>query len=200
MRYLALLRFAAGPILLAAVLSAAAAAEETAPEGVAPSAGAQKPDRLPDACKLLSLSDLQVRYPGRFVANSQATLSPSYRGPQYAELCSYAVRLGSARDEGDVTRYVSLQIVSWRDGTVGHGTKTLTAAREAFAKEPAASNAPPTESVTGVGDEAFLAVSERWVQLVGRKGELIFELSAQRYSPQTVPDAIALAAQVAKRW
>ena len=47
----------------------------------------------PDACRLMPRADIEALFPGRPVTDKGPTLSPLSRGPQYAEGCTYVVRL-----------------------------------------------------------------------------------------------------------
>jgi hypothetical protein len=56
------------------------------------------------------------------------------------------------------------------------------------------------EPLSGVGDDAFQVSTDHEVDVFTRKDDLVFYLSVAKYSPQTQPNAVALAGQVAKRW
>ena len=56
------------------------------------------------------------------------------------------------------------------------------------------------EPLPGIGEEAFLEDANSTISIRVRKADLIYVLSLDVYSPQSQPNAVALAAQVAKRW
>ena len=56
------------------------------------------------------------------------------------------------------------------------------------------------EPVSGVGDEAFQEISEHDISIRVIKDDLFFSLTLDTYSPQSEPNAVALAAQAANRW
>jgi len=158
---------------------------------------------LPDACKLLRQSDLEALFPGRPVTSKGPTLSPIYKGPQYAEGCQYGVQLPSPTSKLELTKFATFSIIKW-----GTQAKAQSEAAEAFAsmreaREKLAANPSfhiRIEPLAGVGDEAFQETSDSDVIIRARKEDLLFYLSLGMYSPQTQPNAVALAAQVAKRW
>jgi hypothetical protein len=50
---------------------------------------------LPDACKLMPQSDLEVLFPGMPITSTGAMLSVDYQGPQWNQGCTYSVKLPS---------------------------------------------------------------------------------------------------------
>jgi hypothetical protein len=158
---------------------------------------------LPDACKLMPQSDLEALFPGRPITSKGPTLSAIYKGPQYAEACQYAIQLPSPTSKLDTTKFAMLTIVKCgvcskdRDGAA----ETFASIRDSKTKVSADPKLKMrVEPLSGVGDDAFQVISEYDVDTFARKDDLIFFLSLGKYSPQTQPNAVALAAQVAKRW
>lgn len=158
---------------------------------------------MPDACKLLQQSDLEALFPGRPITSKGPTLSPIFKGPQYAESCMYIVKLPSPTSSGDTSKFASVNIISW--GTQSKNPREL-ARTFAYARDTAeqiAANAKykkRVEPLTGVGDDAFQEISEHDVRIRVLKDDMLFSVSLDMYSPQTLPNAVALAAQAAKRW
>jgi hypothetical protein len=166
-------------------------------------AAPQAASGLPDACKLMPQSDLEALFPGRPVASKGPTLSAIYKGPQYAEGCQYGVQLPSPDSKLETTKFATFSIMKW-----GAQPKAQSEAAESFAsmreaREKLAANPSfhiRIEPLSGVGDEAFQEISDSEVIIRAHKDDLLFSLSLGMYSPQTQPNAVALAGQVAKRW
>jgi hypothetical protein len=166
-------------------------------------AAPQAASGLPDACKLMPQSDLEALFPGRPVASKGPTLSAIYKGPQYAEGCQYGVQLPSPDSKLETAKFATLNIMKWgaQPRAQSEAAETFASMRDAREKSAAAPNAHiRIEPLSGVGDEAFQETTNYDVVIRARKDDLIFSLSLGMYSPQTQPNAVALAAQVAKRW
>jgi hypothetical protein len=56
------------------------------------------------------------------------------------------------------------------------------------------------EDVPNIGDEAFTDSTNDQVKVYVRKGDLVYALNLDTYSPQSMPNALSLATQAAKRW
>jgi hypothetical protein len=163
----------------------------------------QANSNLPDACKLLPQADLEALFPGRPVTSKGPTLSPIYKGPQYAESCMYMVKLPSPTSRSEITNIASVTIVKWGGETAGRDGSASTFASIRSTREKLASDPKLNirlESVPDVGDEAFAEISNSTVSVRVRKADLVYVVSLNIYSPQSQPNAVALAAQVAKRW
>jgi len=194
--------FVANSILALSVLGATAAWAQTVtpnPPAAAPPTGSG----LPDACKLMPQSDLEALFPGRPVSNKSQTLSPIYKGPQYVEGCQYVVKLPSPTSKLEVSKFAGLTIIRW--GTQSKSpddvVQTFASMRDTQEKVSADPKLNKRiEPLAGVGDEAFQVTSEYDVAIRARKDDLIFFLTLDKYSPQSQPNAVALAGQVAKRW
>jgi hypothetical protein len=190
-------------ILALSLLDAASALAQGVTVQNPSSAAPQAASGLPDACKLLPQSDLEALFPGRPVTSKGPTLSAIYKGPQYAELCQYGVELPSPTSKLGTTKFATFNIIKW-----GTQAKAQSEAAESFvsmreSREKLAANPSfhlRIEPLSGVGDEAFQEISDSEVIIRARKEDLLFSLSLGMYSPQTQPNAVALAAQVAKRW
>jgi len=74
---------------LVAVLGAAEVQAQSIVTSKPDAPAAQANSKLPDACKLLTQADLEVLFPGRPITSKGPTLSPIFKGPQYAESCMY---------------------------------------------------------------------------------------------------------------
>jgi hypothetical protein len=158
---------------------------------------------LPDACKLLAQGDLEALFPGRPVTNKDRTLSPVYKGPQYTEDCMYMIRLPSPTSKSDISKFASLTIVAWNGETEGREGSVANFANIRSTHERLAENPNLNrrlEPAPGIGEEAMLETSSFDVKVLVRKADLVYILSLDNYSPQTQPNALALAAQIAKRW
>src|SRR5882672_10680256 len=81
--------------LAISVLAAADAGAQSVLTQNPPATASPAASGLPDACKLMPQSDLEALFPGRPVTSKGPTLSPIYKGPQYAESCMYIVQLPS---------------------------------------------------------------------------------------------------------
>jgi len=157
----------------------------------------------PDACKLLTQADLQALFPGRPVDSKGPTLSPIFKGPQYNESCMYTVKVPSSTSKSELTKFASINTVLWGGETDGPRGSAATFASIRSTREKV--NADPKlnhkiEPLTGLGDEAFLETSDFTITARVRKGDLIYVVNLDTYSPQTRPNVIALATQAAKRW
>ncbi len=171
----------------------------------APQAGStpKANSNLPDACKLLQQSDLEALFPGRPVTSKGPTLSPIYKGPQYNESCMYIVKVPSPTSKSDLSKFATVTIVQWGKGTDGNDGSIKTFAYMRSTQEKVAADPKLNihiEPLSGIGDEAFQEVSNSRVAIRVRKADLIFVVSLDTYSAQTVPNAVALAGQAAKRW
>jgi hypothetical protein len=190
-------------ILLISLLGAAdALAQSVIVQNPSPAAP-QAASGLPDACKLMPQSDLEALFPGRPVTSKGPTLSAIYKGPQYVEGCQYGVELPSPTSKLETTKFATFNILKWgtQARAQSEAAESLTSMREA--KEKLAANPSfhiRVEPLAGVGDEAFQEISDSEVIIRARKEDLLFYLSLGMYSPQTQPNAVALAAQIAKRW
>jgi hypothetical protein len=193
------------------VWSALVAASFGATEAMAQSVTTPKPDApasqenasLPDACKLLPQADLEALFPGRPITSKGPTLSPAYKGPQYAESCMYMIKLPSPTSKSQITNIASVTIVRWGGESDGRNGSAATFAsirstREKVASDPALNLR--IVPVTDIGEEAFTETSRSAITVRVRKADLIYVVSLDVYSPQSQPNALALAAQVAKRW
>jgi hypothetical protein len=193
------------------VWSALATASFGAAEVSAQSTVTSKPDapaseanaNLPDACKLLPQADLEALFPGRPITTKGPTLSPIYKGPQYAESCMYMVKLPSPTSKLETGKFVSVTIIKWGGETDGRNGSVATFASIRSTREKVAENPKLNiriESLPGIGEEAMLETSSSTIAIRVRKADLIYVVSVDVYSPQSQPNAVALAAQVAKRW
>jgi hypothetical protein len=190
-------------VLAISVLVAADALAQSVLAQNPPAAAPPAVASLPDACKLMPQSDLEALFPGRPITSKGPTLSAIYKGPQYAEGCQYAIQLPSPTSKLETTKFAMLTIIR-----CGVCSKDREGAAETFASIRDAKtkvSADPklnmrVEPLSGVGDDAFQVISNYDVDTFARKDDLIFLLSLGKYSPQTQPNAVALAGQVAKRW
>jgi hypothetical protein len=191
------------------VWSALVTALFSASEVQAQSAATSKPDapaaqaNLPDACKLLTQADLEALFPGRPITSKGPTLSPVYKGPQYAESCMYMIKLPSPTSKSETAKFASVTIIAWGGETDGRNGSAATFAsirstREKLATDPKLN--VHLEPLSGIGEEALLEIAHATIAIRVRKGDLIYVVSLDVYSPQSQPNAVALAAQVAKRW
>jgi hypothetical protein len=158
---------------------------------------------LPDACKLLPQADIEALFPGRPVTSKGPTLSPLYKGPQYAESCMYLVKVPSPTSKLEIAKFATITIVQWGGETDGPHGSASTFATIRSTREKVVSN--PTlnlhiEQVPNLGDEALMETSSSTVTVRVRKADLIYVVSLDIYSPQSQPNVLALATQVAKRW
>jgi hypothetical protein len=166
-------------------------------------AAPQTTANLPDACKLLQQSDLEAVFPGRPITAKGPTLSPVYKGPQYNESCMYTVKLPSPTSKMEQSKFASVTIVKWggqvdgRDGSAATFA-SIRSTQEKLAADPKLN--VKVEPVSGVADEAIMDTSSSRVAVRVRKADLVYVVSLDIYSPQTQPNTVALAAQVAKRW
>lgn len=194
--------FVAHSIVALSVLGATAARAQTVTPNP-PAAAPPTASSLPDACKLMPQSDLETLFPGRPVSNKGQTLSPIYKGPQYVEGCQYVVKLPSPTSKLELSKFAALTIIRWGAQSKSQADVVQTFAsmrdtREKVSADPKLNRR--IEPLAGVGDEAFQETSDYDVAIRARKDDLIFFLTLDKYSPQTQPNAVALAGQVAKRW
>lgn len=187
---------------IAAALLAATASEILAPTSGFAQAPAARTPALPDACRLLPLSDLNALYPGRSVTSKGPGLSPISRGPQYAESCQYALRLPSGTSQRDIARFASLAIVRFADvpdkGDAARSFAYLRELREHLANDPTVGLT--ISSVPGVGDEAFAEIRQGSIAISVRKQDLLFVVTADVHADDTLRNVSALARQAAGRW
>jgi hypothetical protein len=163
----------------------------------------QQNSNLPDACKLLQQADLEALFPGRPVTSKGPTLSPIYKGPQYAESCMYMIKVPSPTSKSEVAKFASVTVVGWNGETEGRNGSAanfayIRSTREKLAADPKLNLR--LEPAPGIGEEAMLETSSSTITVRVRKADLIYVLSLDIYSPQSQPNALALAAQIAKRW
>ena len=152
---------------------------------------------------MLSQVDLEALFPGRPIASKGPTLSPVYKGPQYAESCMYVIKLPSPTSKLETSKFASVTIVKWGGETDGRNGSAATFASIRSMREKVAENPKLNiriEPLPGIGEEGFLETSNSTIAIRVRKADLIYVLSLDVYSPQSQPNAVALAAQVAKRW
>jgi hypothetical protein len=163
----------------------------------------QATPNLPDACKLLLKSDLEALFPGRPIGSKPPMLSPIHKGPQYNQACTFTVKLPSPTSKMEVTKFVSVNIIQWGGETDGRNGSAATFARMRSTREQISKNPKLNarfERIPDLGDEAFLDFSAGSYRINVRKADLIYIVSVDEYSPQSQPNAIALATQVGKRW
>ncbi|HEV2510177.1 hypothetical protein [Bosea sp. (in: a-proteobacteria)] len=161
------------------------------------------PGKAPDACRLLPQADLEALFPSRPITAKGPTLSPIYRGPQYAESCMYSVKLPSSTSKLEFARFASITVIRWDGIAKGRETPAQAFASIKGTREKVAADPKITlklEPLSGVGDEAFLETSSSSVVIRARKDDLIYAVSLDLYSEQTTPNALALARQAAARW
>lgn len=159
--------------------------------------------KAPDACRLLPQADLEALFPGRPITAKGPTLSPISRGPQYAESCTYSVKLPSPTSKLDHARFASVTVIRWDGIAKGRETPAEAFASIKATREKVASDPKLTlklEPLTGIGDEAFQETTSSSVVVRARKDDLIYAVSLDLYSEQTAPNALALAKQAAARW
>jgi hypothetical protein len=188
-------------ILALSVLGATTARAQTVTPD--PSAAAPTASGLPDACKLMPQSDLETLFPGRPVSKQGQTLSAIYKGPQYVEGCQYVVKLPSPTSKLEVGKFATLSIIRWGAQSKSPADVVQTFAsmrdtREKVSADPKLNRR--IEPLADVGDEAFQDISDYDFTIRARKDDLIFVLTLDKYSPQSQPNAVALAGQIAKRW
>lgn len=159
--------------------------------------------KAPDACRLLPQADLEALFPGRPITAKGPTLSPIYRGPQYAESCMYSVKLPSPTSKMDHARFASVTVIRWDGIARGRETPAQAFAGIKGTREKVAADPKITlklEPLSGIGDEAFQETNSSSVVIRARKDDLIYAVSLDLYSEQTAPNALALARQAAARW
>jgi hypothetical protein len=194
-------RFAVWSALVPAWFCAAEATAQTITTSKPDAPASQANANLPDACKLLSQADLEALFPGRPITSNGPTLSPVYKGPQYAQSCMYTIKLPSPTSKLEVTNIASVNIINWGGETDGRNGSAATFAsiRSTNEKLDPALNIR-IEPVPNIGDEAFAKITRSQITVYVRKVDLIYAVSLNIYSPQSQPNTLALAAQVAKRW
>jgi len=189
--------------ILVAVLGAAEVQAQSIVTSKPDAPAAQANSNLPDACKLLTQADLEVLFPGRPITSKGPTLSPLYKGPQYAESCMYIIKLPSPTSKSEVAKFASVLIITWGGETDGRNGSAATFASIRSAREKLAADPKLNlrlEPAPGIGEEAFLETSNSTITIRVREADLIYVVSLDVYSPQSQPNALALAAQVDKRW
>jgi hypothetical protein len=139
-------------------------------------------------------------FPGRPIINKGPTLSPLYKGPQYNERCMYIVKLPSPTSPSELSKFVTITVVQWGDNTSGIRGAAATFASIRSTRGKITSIQHHIEDVPNIADEAFTDSSDSQVTVEVRKGDLIYALNLDTYSPQSMPNALALATQAAKRW
>jgi hypothetical protein len=178
--------------------------EPAATEAASPQTAPMPPtaSNLPDACKLLTQADMEARFPGRPINRAAMALSRASQAPQYNEYCAYMVMLPSPTSKLCQPRLAWMRIVKWGGQTDGRDGSVAAFAKIRSVQEKTASVEANMriETLQGVGDEAFQEVFDGMVAIRARKADLIFSLTLDAYSPQTLPNAVALAGQAAKRW
>jgi hypothetical protein len=167
----------------------------------------QQNSNLPDACKLLQQADLEALFPGRPVTgngpNLGPVLSPIWKGPQYTERCMYMIKLPDPASKSEIPKFASLGIIAWTGEIEGRNGSVANFADIRSTLEERAANPKldmRVEPVPGIGEEAILVTTGSSLGVRVRKAELIYFLDFDIYSPQSRPNALALAAQIAKRW
>lgn len=125
------------PLLLAFAGPALAQTATTSAPATEPIA---VPGKAPDACRLLPQPDLEALFPGRPITAKGPTLSPIYRGPQYAESCMYSVKLPSPTSKLEFARFASLTVIRW-DGVAKRAAKPRR--RPSPRSRPRERNSPP---------------------------------------------------------
>ena len=115
----------------------------------------------------------------------------------------YMVKLPSPTSKLETGKFVSVTIIKWGGETDGRNGSAATFASIRSTREKVASDPKLNiriESLPGIGEEAMLETSSSTIAIRVRKADLIYVVSVDVYSPQSQPNAVALAAQVAKRW
>lgn len=176
-------------------------------EALAQQASAPAGSGKPDACELMPRSDLEARFPGMEVGGKQPNLSPLFQGlPQYNQSCMYSVKLPSPTSKMFFAHIISLGVIgcdlcNTKSPTTSTATETLARMRDT--QEKLAANPSfhlKVTSLPGVGDDAFEVTSDTGYKIYARKDDLVYLLTLDKYSEQTQANAVALAAQVARRW
>jgi hypothetical protein len=133
-------RFVVWSVLATASFGAAEVAAQSSvtsrPDGPASEANAN----LPDACKLLPQADLEALFPGRPITSKGPTLSPIYKGPQYAESCMYMIKLPSPTSKLETAKFASITIIKWGGETDGRNGSAATFASIRSSREKVASD------------------------------------------------------------
>ena len=96
-----------------------------------------------------------------------------------------------------------MTIIQWGGQTDGRDGSVATFASIRSTQEkvvPSSRANMRIETLQGVGDEAFQEVSDHQVAIRVRKADMIFVVTLDAYSPQTLANPVALAEQAAKRW
>jgi len=161
----------------------------------------------PDACKLVTRSDLEALFPGMEVGSKQPNLSPLFEGlPQYNQSCLYRVKLPSATSKMFIADIISVVVIGCDLCNTGSPTNNNAAkilAETRHTEEKVAANPSfhwKVTSLPGVGDDAFEVTSVPEYKIYARKDDLVYAVKLAKYSEQTQANAVALATQVARRW
>lgn len=173
------------------------------PNVAAPSQSSAAPQsnvNPPDACKLLPQSDLEAVFPKMPIVSKGPTLSPLYKGPQYNERCMYIVKLPSPTSSSELSKFVTINVIQWGNNTSGPRGAAATFESLRSTQEKITSVQHHIEDVKDVGEVAFTDSTKDQVKVYVRKADLVYILSLDTYSPQSMPNALALATQAAKRW
>jgi hypothetical protein len=193
--------FVARSMLALSMLGITAARAQTVPPN-SPATAPPTASGMPDACKLMPQSDLETLFRARPVSNKGRTLSPIYKGPQYVESCQYVVKLPSPTSKLEVSKFAALTIIRWGAQSKSQADVVQTFASMRDTREKVSADPKLNRDIgplAGVGDEVFQETSDHEVAIRARKDDLIFFLTLDKYSPQTQPNAVALAGQVANR-
>ncbi len=176
-------------------------------EADAQNASAPAGSGKPDACELMTRSDLEALFPGMDVGSKQPDLSPLFEGlPQYNQSCQYSVKLPSATSKMFFAHIIAVGVIGCdlcNTKSVATSTATRTLARTRAAEEQLAANPSFHMKVTplpGVGDDAFEVTSDSEYKIYARKDDLVYMLTLDKYSEQTQANAVALATQIARCW
>ncbi|WP_201456109.1 hypothetical protein [Bradyrhizobium macuxiense] len=151
----------------------------------------------------MTQGDLEALFPGRPVASKGPTLSPIYKGPQYSESCMYTVRVPSPTSRAELTKFATITVVQYGGDSDGPHASNATFASMRSMREKVDADQKlnyRTDPLSGIGDEAFVETSPSVVKVYVRKGDLIYVVNLDVYSPQSQPNVVALATQAAKRW
>ncbi len=149
---------------------------------------------LPDACGLVTEADLNALFPGQPVEKVDQTLSVLGQGPQYVQSCLYRVRLPNPRSSGTTASLISLTVLQLNGDQreFAHQFSAQTSYRDIRNSQ--------VERVPEVADEALTDVNEREIVVIARDGKLMYRLTLDNYSAQSLPNALSLARQAADRW
>jgi hypothetical protein len=151
----------------------------------------------PNACELLSRSDLNTLLPDADVAKIDENLSPLSRGIQYVASCLYRIDLHLASGGGP-RPYVSLAVVRWQGAT--RATNSPQEGMADLLANLGESGAKPPTILTEAGDEAFSLQVGQESRIYAREGDLIFLVSVDSNFAEASKLAINIAALAAERW